>query len=83
MVLGGTVMDDATNEWLTLAQKAPPNGNQLTSPVVGWYNTRTKHKYTQRARKTRSGMPRDAVVAFEDVVRVHGYGGEANPIGEL
>ena len=28
-------------------------------------------------------VPRDAVVAFEDAVRVNGYGGEAKPIGEL
>ncbi|GKB88793.1 lysine-specific demethylase REF6 [Tanacetum coccineum] len=35
------------------------------------------------AGKTWYGVPRDAAVAFEDVVRVHGYGGEINPIGEL
>ncbi|PWA53050.1 jmjC domain, JmjN domain, Zinc finger, C2H2-like protein [Artemisia annua] len=32
------------------------------------------------AGKTWYGVPRDAAVAFEDVVRVHGYGGEINPI---
>ncbi|KAK2968252.1 hypothetical protein RJ640_030302, partial [Escallonia rubra] len=32
------------------------------------------------AGKTWYGVPRDAAVAFEEVVRVHGYGGEINPI---
>ncbi|XP_077228038.1 lysine-specific demethylase JMJ705-like isoform X2 [Tasmannia lanceolata] len=32
------------------------------------------------AAKTWYGVPRDAVVAFEEVVRVHGYGGEVNPL---
>lgn len=35
------------------------------------------------APKTWYGVPRDAAVAFEEVVRVHGYGGEVNPLGEL
>ncbi|ONK71199.1 uncharacterized protein A4U43_C04F5900 [Asparagus officinalis] len=30
--------------------------------------------------KTWYGVPRDAAIAFEDVVRVHGYGGEVNPL---
>lgn len=33
------------------------------------------------APKTWYGVPRDAAVAFEEVVRVHGYGGEINPLG--
>ncbi|KHN07956.1 Lysine-specific demethylase REF6 [Glycine soja] len=33
------------------------------------------------AGKTWYGVPRDAAVAFEEVVRVHGYGGEINPLG--
>ncbi|XP_058093821.1 lysine-specific demethylase REF6 [Magnolia sinica] len=32
------------------------------------------------AGKTWYGVPRDAAVAFEEIVRVHGYGGEVNPI---
>nr|XP_007155510.1 hypothetical protein PHAVU_003G207700g [Phaseolus vulgaris]ESW27504.1 hypothetical protein PHAVU_003G207700g [Phaseolus vulgaris] len=32
------------------------------------------------APKTWYGVPRDAAVAFEDVVRIHGYGGEINPL---
>ncbi|XP_061360879.1 lysine-specific demethylase REF6 [Gastrolobium bilobum] len=32
------------------------------------------------AGKTWYGVPRDAAVAFEEVVRVHGYGGEINPL---
>ncbi|XP_061366546.1 lysine-specific demethylase JMJ705-like [Gastrolobium bilobum] len=32
------------------------------------------------APKTWYGVPRDAAVAFEEVVRVHGYGGEINPL---
>nr|CAB3479178.1 unnamed protein product [Digitaria exilis] len=32
------------------------------------------------APKTWYGVPRDAALAFEDVVRVHGYGGEVNPL---
>ncbi|XP_021908879.1 lysine-specific demethylase REF6 [Carica papaya] len=32
------------------------------------------------AGKTWYGVPRDAAVAFEEVVRVHGYGGEVNPL---
>ncbi|CAH1419122.1 unnamed protein product [Lactuca virosa] len=32
------------------------------------------------ASKTWYGVPMDAAVAFEDVVRAHGYGGEINPI---
>ncbi|CAK8562929.1 unnamed protein product [Lathyrus sativus] len=32
------------------------------------------------ASKTWYGVPREAAVAFEDVVRVHGYGGEINPL---
>uniref|UniRef100_A0ACD5XD13 Uncharacterized protein n=1 Tax=Avena sativa TaxID=4498 RepID=A0ACD5XD13_AVESA len=32
------------------------------------------------AAKTWYGVPRDAALAFEDVVRVHGYGGEVNPL---
>lgn len=32
------------------------------------------------AAKTWYGVPRDAAVAFEDVIRAHGYGGEINPI---
>ncbi|KAJ9559575.1 hypothetical protein OSB04_004735 [Centaurea solstitialis] len=32
------------------------------------------------AGKTWYGVPRDAAVAFEDVIRDHGYGGEINPI---
>lgn len=35
------------------------------------------------AGKTWYGVPKDAAVAFEDVIRAHGYGGEINPIGEL
>jgi hypothetical protein len=35
------------------------------------------------APKTWYGVPRDAALAFEDVVRVHGYGGEVNPLGEV
>lgn len=35
------------------------------------------------AGKTWYGVPRDAAVAFEEVVRVQGYGGEINPLGEL
>lgn len=35
------------------------------------------------AGKTWYGVPRDAAVAFEEVVRVHGYGGEVNPLGEI
>jgi len=35
------------------------------------------------AGKTWYGVPRDAAPAFEDVVRVHGYGGEVNPLGEF
>lgn len=35
------------------------------------------------AGKTWYGVPKDAAVAFEDVVRAHGYGGEINPIGEF
>lgn len=34
------------------------------------------------AAKTWYGVPRDAAVAFEEVVRVHGYGGEINPLGQ-
>jgi hypothetical protein len=34
------------------------------------------------AAKTWYGVPRDAALAFEDVVRVHGYGGDVNPVGE-
>ncbi|XP_010248780.1 PREDICTED: lysine-specific demethylase REF6 isoform X2 [Nelumbo nucifera] len=30
--------------------------------------------------KTWYGVPREAAVAFEEVVRVHGYGGEVNPL---
>ncbi|KAK9117411.1 hypothetical protein Sjap_016358 [Stephania japonica] len=33
------------------------------------------------AGKTWYGVPRDAAVAFEEVIRVHGYGGEVNPLG--
>nr|GEU31627.1 peroxidase 9 [Tanacetum cinerariifolium] len=116
MVLEGTVTDDATDAWLTLDQKAPPNGNQLTSHVVGLrchigiisnlvfcfllsanpkniligsVNKELGKKGVwivlmhMGAGKTWYGVPRDVVMAFEDVVRVHGYGGEANPIGEL
>ncbi|ESQ45713.1 hypothetical protein EUTSA_v10010068mg [Eutrema salsugineum] len=32
------------------------------------------------ASKTWYGVPKDAAVAFEEVVRVHGYGGELNPL---
>ncbi|KAI3512844.1 hypothetical protein L1887_20164 [Cichorium endivia] len=32
------------------------------------------------AAKTWYGVPMDAAVAFEDVVRAHGYGGEINPV---
>ncbi|KAF8408360.1 hypothetical protein HHK36_007509 [Tetracentron sinense] len=32
------------------------------------------------AGKSWYGVPRDAAVAFEEVVRVHGYGGEINPL---
>ncbi|KAK9119938.1 hypothetical protein Scep_018031 [Stephania cephalantha] len=32
------------------------------------------------AGKTWYGVPRDASVAFEEVIRVHGYGGEVNPL---
>ncbi|KAG7954364.1 hypothetical protein I3843_11G012400 [Carya illinoinensis] len=32
------------------------------------------------AGKTWYGVPREAAVAFEEVVRVHGYGGEVNPL---
>nr|XP_043637142.1 lysine-specific demethylase REF6 [Erigeron canadensis] len=32
------------------------------------------------AGKTWYGVPKDAAVAFEDVIRNHGYGGEINPI---
>ncbi|KAG2593686.1 hypothetical protein PVAP13_5NG012569 [Panicum virgatum] len=32
------------------------------------------------APKTWYGVPRDAALAFEDAVRVHGYGGEVNPL---
>ncbi|KAL8232261.1 hypothetical protein R6Q57_002039 [Mikania cordata] len=32
------------------------------------------------AGKTWYGVPRDAAVAFEDVITTHGYGGEINPI---
>lgn len=35
------------------------------------------------AGKTWYGVPRDAAVAFEEVIRVQGYGGEINPLGEL
>ena len=35
------------------------------------------------ASKTWYGVPKDAAVAFEDVVREHAYGGEINPIGEF
>jgi cephalosporin-C deacetylase-like acetyl esterase len=35
------------------------------------------------AGKTWYGVPREAAVAFEEVVRVHGYGGENNPLGEF
>lgn len=35
------------------------------------------------AGKTWYGAPRDAAVAFEEVVRVHGYAGELNPLGEF
>ncbi|KAI5665009.1 hypothetical protein M9H77_24332 [Catharanthus roseus] len=34
------------------------------------------------AGKTWYGVPRDAAVACEEVIRVHGYGGEINPLGE-
>ncbi|XP_073223400.1 lysine-specific demethylase REF6-like [Cicer arietinum] len=33
------------------------------------------------ASKTWYSVPRDAAVAFEDVIRVHGYGGQINPLG--
>ncbi|XLR62714.1 hypothetical protein S83_013386 [Arachis hypogaea] len=33
--------------------------------------------------KTWYGVPRDATVAFEDVVRVHGYDSEINSLGEF
>ncbi|KAI3995935.1 hypothetical protein MKX01_017132, partial [Papaver californicum] len=32
------------------------------------------------AGKTWYGVPKDAAVAFEEVIRVHGYGGEVNPL---
>ncbi|KAM0926128.1 hypothetical protein ACQ4PT_003937 [Festuca glaucescens] len=32
------------------------------------------------AAKTWYGVPRDTALAFEDVVRLHGYGGEVNPV---
>ncbi|PKU64687.1 lysine-specific demethylase JMJ705 [Dendrobium catenatum] len=32
------------------------------------------------AGKTWYGVPRDAALAFEEVVRIHGYGGEVNPL---
>lgn len=35
------------------------------------------------AGKTWYGVPKEAAVAFEEVVRVHGYGGEINPLGEF
>lgn len=34
------------------------------------------------ASKTWYGVPKDAASAFEEVVRVHGYGEELNPLGE-
>jgi hypothetical protein len=34
------------------------------------------------AGKTWYGVPKDAALAFEEVVRVHGYGEELNPLGE-
>lgn len=35
------------------------------------------------AGKTWYGVPRDARLAFEEAVRVHGYGEEVNPLGML
>lgn len=35
------------------------------------------------AGKTWYGVPRDAGLAFEEVVRVHGYGEEVNPLGKF
>jgi len=35
------------------------------------------------AGKTWYGVPRDAAAAFEEVIRVHGFGEEINPLGEL
>ncbi|KAJ4973109.1 hypothetical protein NE237_006283 [Protea cynaroides] len=32
------------------------------------------------AGKTWYGVPREAAIAFEEVIRVHGYGGEVNPL---
>ncbi|GJZ14370.1 hypothetical protein Tco_0549600 [Tanacetum coccineum] len=59
--------------WLS---NAPPNGNQLTSPVVGWYSTGPKDHCKSSDllcfNRTWYDVPRDAVVAFEDVVRVNG-----------
>jgi len=34
------------------------------------------------AAKTWYGVPRDAAAAFEEVIRVHGFGEEINPLGE-
>lgn len=35
------------------------------------------------AAKTWYGVPKDAAMAFEEVVRVHGYGEELNPLGQF
>lgn len=35
------------------------------------------------AGKTWYGVPREAAVAFEEVIREHGYGGEINPLGKI
>ena len=35
------------------------------------------------AGKTWYGVPWDAAAAFEEVIRVHGYGGEINPLGQF
>lgn len=33
--------------------------------------------------KTWYGVPKEAAVAFEEVIREHGYGGEINPLGKM
>lgn len=35
------------------------------------------------AGKTWYGVPKDAAAAFEEIVRVHGYGAEINPLGQF
>ncbi|KEH43332.1 lysine-specific demethylase REF6-like protein, putative [Medicago truncatula] len=69
-------------KWINMNKKKKNSNSALEIETLFWKVVLHSLNYLHMgASKTWYGVPRVAAVAFEDVVRVHVYGGKIKPLG--